>query len=232
MAYTICKPAPPRQGLAFDNYNFEGRRTKKTGIDFQSFEKMHIRRVADLRKGRRCPVPDWAHSDSGLQTALIHYLESRLYIKPNPSDDLKTRLAQCREKAKVLASPLKQRVELWIKNFRAVVDREYHEAEPRIYERIFLATLRGEGPDKVLQHCSQNVSNFDSELYTQEKLAEIVLSALFLYYRMGWNSPSIASELGTKAPHIRQIIHRVSQRVRKTDSLRGRPKKRALHSPH
>jgi hypothetical protein len=227
MAYTVLPPAPPRQGLAFDNYTFEGRRSKTTGLDFQSFEKMHVLRVSDLRKGRRCPVPEWAHTNHGLQTAVVHYLEARLCIKANETDDLKTRLARCQEKAKTIAEPVKQRVKLWIRNYRAIVDGEYHEAEPRIYERIFLATLRGEGPDSVLEHCQQNVRNFDSELYAQEKLAEIVLSTLVLYYRMGYKSTDIGTQLSLKAPHIRQIIHRVSKRVRKVNNKhRGRPGKK------
>lgn len=224
---TLCPPAPPRQGLAFDNYSFEGRRTKKTGIDFQSFEKMHVHRVADLRKGRRCPVPDWAHSTEGLKTAVVVYLEARLFLTPNPSDDLKTRLARCQEKAKASTEPVKRRVKLWIQNYRAIVDRDYHLAEPRIYERLILSTLRGESPNKVLEHCAQNVRNFDSELYAQEKLAEIVLSTLVLYFRLGYKSTDIASQLGTQAPHIRQIIHRVSKRVRKVNKkYRGRPGKK------
>jgi hypothetical protein len=40
----------------------------------------------------------------------------------------------------------------------------------RVYTRLFLATLRGEGPKKVLKQCGQNVSNFDAELYAHEKL--------------------------------------------------------------
>jgi hypothetical protein len=224
-AVTICPPAPPRQGLSFDTYNCEGRRSKKTDLDFQSFEKMHVVRPSDLRKGRRIPVPDWAHNAAGLQTALVHYLEKRYFIKPNPADDLKTRLTRCQEKVKADAAPVKRRLETWIKNYRAIAKRDYHEAEERIYERLFLASLRGDGPDKVLKSCFKHISNLDSEYYIQARIAQLTLSILFLYYRMGWKSNDVAQELDVKAPHVRQILYRVSRRVRKTDALRGRPKK-------
>jgi hypothetical protein len=222
---TLCPPALPRRGLSFDNHIWEGRRIRKTGMDFQSFDKMHVTRVSDLRRGRRCAVPDWAHND-GIRLALVNYLESRLYITPDPSDDLKTRLGRCQAKTEIAAAPLRKHLKVWIRNYSAIATGRYHEAEDRVYTRLFLATLRGEGPKKVLKQCAQNASNFDAELYAHENLAQIVCSVLVLYFRLGWNSPDIATHLGLKAPHVRQIIHRVKQRVRKTNVRpTGRPRK-------
>lgn len=224
---TLYPPAPARQGLSFDNYTFERRRFNKA-LDFQSFQNsMHVARVADLRNGRRCPVPDWAYNEDGIRRALLAYTESRLYITPNPADDLKTRLTKCRAKTEAIAAPLRERLKLWIRNYNAIDSGRYHEAEDRVYERLFLSTLRGEGPKRVLRHCARNVSNFDAELYAHEKLAEIVCAVLVYYFRLGWKSTDIAAQLGLKSPHVRQIIHRVKQRVRKMNTHRvGRPKNR------
>jgi DNA-directed RNA polymerase specialized sigma subunit len=190
---------------------------------------MHVLPVSDLRKGRRCPVPDWAHND-GIQLALVNYLEARLYIKPDAADDLKTRLARCQAKTEIAAAPLRGHLKTWIRNYSAIAHGRYHEAEDRVYTRLFLATLRGEGHKKILKQCAQNASNFDAELYAQEKLAEIVCSVLVLYFRLGWNSPDIATHLGLKSPHVRQIIHRVKQRVRKMNVRRtGRPRKQVIN---
>ncbi len=232
MRVTFCPPAEQtNRSPAFDRHAFENRRsrfTAETGIDFSNLQHLHLRRVPDLRKGRRLAVPAWALSDSKLAEVLVLYLEQRFRVK-DCTGDLKARLQRCREAAKLNAADTKARLERWIKNFRAVVNANYHEADERTYTRLFLTTLRGESPAKLLAQIEKQVSNLDSDAWTTERAPEISLSILYLYFRMGFNSPAVSESLGIRPPHVRQIIFRASQRaIRKVNGTARKPRAR-LH---
>jgi DNA-directed RNA polymerase specialized sigma24 family protein len=226
MRVTLCPPAEKtNRSPAFDRYAFENRRTRlnpETGLDFAGMERLHTLRIPDARKGRRLAVPAWALSDPKLAEVCVLYLEQRFQVK-DCSGDLKARLQRCREAAALTAKGTKSRLERWIRNFRAIRNAQFHEADEKTYERLFFTTLRGETTKKLLAGVAKQVENLDSEVAMLERAPEIALSVLYLYFRMGFNSPSVAETLNVNPPAVRQIIHRASLRaVPKVNGTRAR----------
>ena len=230
MRVTICPPSEQlHNGPAFDRHQFENRRARfnpEVGVDFSSLQHMHTRRVADLRKGRRLAVPAWANSEQGLRDTVLAYLEARFHIA-DKSGAAKTRLQRCREVAQRSAAAKKERLERWVTNFRAVANKNYHEADERIYARLFFTSLRGESPAKLLTQIEKQVTSLDGDTWMLEKAPEITLGVLYGYYRLNLDSPSIAESLRIRPPAVRQILYRASQRaVRKVNVGKRKPRVR------
>jgi len=225
MRVTICPPSPPAHNSSFDRHAFENRRARlnpESRLDFAGLEKLHTLRVPDARLGRKLAVPAWALSDSKLAEVLVLYLEQRFQVKDS-SGDLKARLQRCREAAVLVAKGTKARLERWLKNYQAIHNAQFHEADEKIYERLFFTTLRGETPKKLLAGVAKQVTNLDSEVAMLERAPEIALSVLYLYFRLGYNSPSVAETLNVNPPAVRQIIHRAS--LRAVPKVNGRARK-------
>jgi hypothetical protein len=224
MRVTICPPAEKtNRSPAFDRYAFENRRTRpnpESGLDFAGMQHLHTLRIPDARKGRRLAVPAWALSDTKLAEVCVLYLEQRFQAK-DCSGDLKARLQRCREAAALTAKGTKARLERWIRNYRAINNARFHEADESVYTKLFLSTLRAESSAKLLAEISKQATNLDSEVMMLERAPEIALSVLYLYFRLGYNSPSISESLTITPVAARQIIHRASQRaVRKVSRTR------------
>jgi hypothetical protein len=228
MAYTICPPGPQRADMRFDQNQFADRRhswpLSQVGLDYTGLAKCSIKKISDLRKGRRNPVPEWSASNAGLQEALCRYLEARFHLKP--SGDIATRLERCREAAKKTAAPTKRLLERGMKTYRALVDEEFHELPFNTYQKVFLNRLRGQSDEKLIARQARQVAVWDTEVYTIEKAPEMVCSIMYQSLRRGLDSPTIGESLILSPPAVRQILSRCAKRaVRKTDTPNGRPKK-------
>jgi hypothetical protein len=229
MAYTVLPPGPQRADMRFDLNQFADRRHSwnmaEVGLDYAGLEKCSIKRITDLRKGRRNPVPDWAYSNTGLQEALCKYLEARFHLKP--SGDIATRLERCREAAKKCAQPTKVLLERGMRKYMALVKQEFHELPFETYKKVFCNRLRGKTDEELIARQGRQVSVWDTEVYTIEKAPELVLSIMYQSLRRGLDSPTIGESLNLAAPAVRQILSRCAKRaVRKTDTRpTGRPKK-------
>ena len=62
--------------------------------------------------------------------------------------------------------------------------------------------------------------------YTVNGGADMVASAVYLYYRVGMDSVGVANELGLKPPHIRQTLYRLHQTAKKIFPPNGNPSQR------
>jgi len=151
-------------------------------------------------------------SNSKLAEVLVLYLEQRFQVK-DCTGDLKSRLQRCREAAALTAKGTKSRLERWLKNYRTISNARFHEAAVHVYTKLFLTTLRGETPTKLLAGVAKQIENLEGETMMLERAPEIALSVLYLYFRMGYNSPSAAETLNINPPAVRQIIHRASLRA-------------------
>src|SRR5882724_2065070 len=205
MHVTLCPASELNHSApSFDLSQFGGSRKRPAkNLTYADLSSMHTVRQSDPRKGRRLPVPAWALSDSGLQEAVVRYCEQRFLLKDR-TGSLKERMARVSEAARTVAQKAQSRTALWITNFRAISHRNYHEAEPRIYTALFLNALRGESPAVLLKDLSACVANWDSSGDVDVRAPAVAAAVAFLYYRLGWNSPTIAGELRMCAPAVRQ----------------------------
>lgn len=92
---TVFPPAPSQFHEGFDTCQFDNRRSraisKETGISFNDFSSMHVRRS----KGNffQGSAPVWAMDDSLLREVITTYIERRYYCKPNRSLSYAERLS-------------------------------------------------------------------------------------------------------------------------------------------
>jgi hypothetical protein len=235
MAYTIYSPQVSRRSAppSFDSHQFEnrGRFLRNSGLDYnQLHNRMHIYRVADLRKGRKVETPAWILSDTEFRETLVCYLESRFQIH-KPTGSLKERLERCRAVGKERAQNAKLILGTRVAEFRAtapaLTEERFSELPEHAYFSLFLGALRGRSPADRLQRLKLQISCIDSEAAMSERAAELAGAAAYLYHRCGWNSCSIAEELNLRSVHVRQIICRLNRAARRraqgTPMKLGRP---------
>lgn len=216
---TLCPPSP--QHVSFDECQFDRKLTKR--LPFAYADRLSFGHRVKSR--RHTPVPEFANSNTGLQEALVKYLEARFRI--TPSGDIKERLERCREAAKESAEPTKVLLKRAIERYQALCEKRWHDLPPSLYQKAFLNRLRGESDEKLIETHGRQVSVWDSEYFNILRAPELAMSIAYLSLRLGYDSPSVAESLSMRAPAVRQILSRFIQRaVRKTDTLKGRRKKK------
>ncbi len=177
----------------FDQNAFQFKRakavSKKTGIAFSDFGAMHIER-RKVQQERRLPAPAWAMSDVSLREVVLRYCEDRLYIRNHSGTDAE-RMAR--------------------------ISAEATRRLPRMQEVLHKMLLRygkeaSEGqPSEKLDRLQTEIQNRDSEVMLFKRgLAAAVVSAVYKYYRNGWDSVQIAEELGLTSPMVRQWLRRLN----------------------
>jgi hypothetical protein len=206
---TLCPPGEHRRDLCFDQTLFANRRPLNlaaVGLDYGGLQKCSIRRISNLKLLRRRPTPDWAYNDLKFREVVVRYLECR-YFQRDCSGDFQTRLQRCTVEAKRQAALLKKRVEDSLPKYIALCSRDKSDAKAR----------------KELKRCIQAA---DSELAFHLRPAEFTAAILYMWFRQGLDSPSIAETIGLSPAAIRQIIHRCCVRaVRKPDCFDARDEK-------
>jgi hypothetical protein len=235
MAYTVYSPQVSQRSVppSFDSHQFEnhGRFLRNSGLDYnQLHNRMHIYRVADLRKGRKVETPAWILSDTEFRETLVCYLESRFQIY-KPTGSLKERLERCRAVGKERAQNAKLILGTRVAEFRAtepaITEERFSELPEDAYFSLFLGALRGQSPSDRLQRLNLQISCIDSEAAMSARAPELVTACAYYFYRLGWNSCSIAEELNLRSVHVRQIICRMNRAARRraqgTPMKLGRP---------
>jgi hypothetical protein len=224
---TLIPPAEPKHSApSFDLSQFAGdKKHPAVSLTYADREGMHNIRTPDPRKGRRLPTPAFALSDELLQEAVVRYCEHRFLVKDR-SGSLKERMQRCSEAALQSAQKAQTRCDHWIKNFRAISSRNYHEAEPRIYTALFLNTLRGESPEVLLKDLAEFVSNWDASADVDSRAPQVAAACAYLYWRLNWDSPTVALELRMRAPAVRQLLRRIRIRAEEKVPAPRRPRVR------
>jgi len=176
---------------------------------------MRVERVSDLRKGRRLPVPTFVASDELLQVAIVKSLENRFYVR-NQQGTLRERLDRCRAAAKRYAASKKKFLDEGIKQFRALAEQRFADMSERSYELLFIAALSGKGAAPRLSALEKHIRNLDGDLYFSERAPELLAAVLYQYYRLGFNSPTVAEQLNLTPCQVRQILFRANRVARAT----------------
>jgi hypothetical protein len=184
---------PSEQANHFDQHQFQncGRIMRNVRLDFRDGQRMHILRAGSTKPKRKTPTPEWTTRGELTQKVIVVYLEGRLFLDACPGS-LPERLARCREKAEAGLPRKRARLQRWIDEYRQL--------------------SRSPKADTTdLRRLEQQISNTDTEIFVSAKLPEIVASTVYLYYRLGFDSCSVAESLGLKPPHCRQILYRLQK---------------------
>jgi hypothetical protein len=206
---------PPQQQThsapRFDRVQFDDRSRflKDSGIAFNDLAHLSVKRVTDLRNGRRLPVPSWVTSDEQFRTVILKILENRFLIPISArTGTLKERLDRCRAAAKRLAATKRHCLDTHIQQFRALSNNRLDELSSSNYERLFLEALRGAGATARLNALEKAIRTLDGEICTTERAPELLTAVLFHFFRLGHSSPTVAETLGLTPWQVRQIIFR------------------------
>lgn len=210
----------------FDKHAFAGRRSHavsiESGISFSDYARMHVMRRARVQE-RRLPTPVWAVRDDWLRILLVTYLEERFYCKPLSGIDLATRLALARQSALYYAPRKQELLNDWLDDYHAISKSQFSNLTDEQVMEIFLALheVQGQLPidievarnyitRKKLRDLEIQIQNIDTDLVLTEKgHAEVIAAVVYLYYRLGWDSVTVAEQLGLKSPHVRQVLARL-----------------------
>jgi hypothetical protein len=203
---TICPPSS-KFGWGrpqYDRHQFAGRRAKavsatknhdgtfdSTGLSFSDYQgSMHVMR-REKQQIRRLATPEWAMSDEQTAEMILKYLEYRNYVR-DTSGCPAERLARVDEEAKKRIPAMRVKLsDLLARHQRAKDDGVSAEGIRRIEIQI---------------------QNTDSQIVIAERgEAALVAAAVYYYHRFGWDSTTVAEELGLKAPQVRIWLYRLGR---------------------
>lgn len=189
-AVQYCAPSK-KVRVAFDAHQFANKRTRtvssETRITFSDYGRMHVERRAQ-ETWRRNGIPEYALNDELLQQVLVNYLEKRLYVRPDPADDIPTHLTKVELHAKQCIPDRLDVLGELIKRQQAAEDEDERRGlriEVQIFDTDVVMLRRG--------------------------LAGLVAAIIYDSYRLGLNSVQIAQSHNLKPPHIRQVLKRVAE---------------------
>jgi hypothetical protein len=220
---TICPPAPPRHGLAFDEYvhirrnmpvsrasfDAEGDACSATRISFDDYRCMQTtqRKLASFRESA---APNWSINDKQLRAVLVAYIERRAgLLKAQPGTEFQ-RLQRAQE---VLNRNAKEQQLLLDRMTREYVEFKRHGADAR-----------------VLRNYETEIKNLDTVLLFNKDIAGKVLHVVHCYYRLGFNSVETEAETGLKPPHVRAMLWRL-RKVAASLGFSNPPARRRRHRP-
>jgi hypothetical protein len=171
----------------FDLHAFAGRRARPvstaTGISFDDFGFMQTRQHKQSGE-RRLPTPTWALNNAALRELITAYMEKRAGI-PRGTGKLSERLARAKQ------SLIRRRAAI-----NATLDRLSHK---------YVAAKR----PKRKRALQIEIEGLDTWVRISESGAAVAAAIVYLYYRVGLDSPGVAEILRLKPPHVRMVLCRM-----------------------
>ena len=105
-----------------------------------------------------------------------------------------------------------------------MTDKEWNESRNEPYMEFAEGEARYQDEKNKLKRLEVVIEGIDTYLrYTVHGGADVVVSAVYLYYRCGMDSIGVANELGLKSPHIRQTLYRLHQTAKTLWPPNGSP---------
>jgi hypothetical protein len=180
---------PPR----FDDYQFARGKARavspETELSFSDLKHMHIYRRKKIQE-RKQPTPSWVDNAEETRRVLLVYLERRVYINvPDETKSYEQRLAAVRERAALLANALRGKLEALLRRFHAT---------------------QGELIAEGVKSLQIEIQNVDTQIQMLARLPGIVASIPYFYYKLGWDSVTVAEELKLKPAGVRRILFRLN----------------------
>jgi hypothetical protein len=206
------------QPPAFDKHQFAGRRSRaisarytpegwdSTGISFSDYDKMHINHRERVQE-RRLDTPSWAVNDTELREVLLKFCERRFYIDKRHRAHVPNLTQEQRY------SRIRQIERLHVKRWERIYQehRETYKALPEERKAKFEIQLR----------------NADMQVHLYRRGAMAMAAAIvYLYYRLGHDSVTVAETLRINSPLVRQFLARLHNAA--TDTYYVPPKWRCI----
>lgn len=167
-----------------------------SGLSFDDFRVCQTS-SRKLFASRRYVTPDWATADKKLQRVIVEYLIQRAcgsstltrarMPKGKPIEQLRWAEQRLREKVPGLERVLNGLCE------------DYVELKQRGIKHPYLRTVEA------------LIQNNDTSIIINRGAGKIIAAVVYMYYREGLNSVSIAEALGLSAPGVRQLLFRIWQ---------------------
>lgn len=211
------------------------------GISFDDHNRMQTR-TRKMSGERRLPTPMWAMNNPMLRRVLVRFLEERAFSKKERCSfkgGLKERLDRAKERviskrpaAMVVLDRLCEEY-VGIKNNGLnpdMTDKEWNEAKSQPYMEFAEGEARFQDMQKRMRQLESEIEGIDTYLrISAGGGADIVAACVYLYYRTGLDSVGVGSELGLKAPHVRQTLfrlHRIAKRLEEEGEFDGIAKRK------
>jgi hypothetical protein len=183
-----------------------------TGIDFESYSRMQT-----TKKGYvwfwKTGIPDFVMKPSKLREVISSAVENRAGFR---SREWQLPLTQ-QQRLVVAQKVLNEKRESRISALDSLCAR-------------YLAAREALAPRPVVAKLESAIENLDTALRVDENAAAYITAVLYLSYRVRMNSTQVASELGLRPPHVRQILYRcniIAKRIESGEPVRaGRRKKK------
>ncbi len=200
---TFCQPAPPREGLGWDQHpsarhvffnpaaaTADGT-MESNGLEFSDFGNFQIEKhKANGNGGRRLEIPDWALDNKKLSFVLAAWIENRA----------------------VMRNPGKGTTAERIRTAQARLDAD----RPRLISVLeglcakFVAEKSNTTPDAAkITRLAQKIREVDTGLRVNEDAVRFAFTIVNGYYFDGKNSSEIAVDLKMSHAHIRQTLWRL-----------------------
>jgi len=194
---------PPK----FDRFQFEKRFARavsvETGISFQDYGSMHVQ-YRKVKQERRLETPSWAVNDAELREVLLKFCERRVFMRNWQNDGAglthEERISRIRQLELKRAAEFEQNL-------------------------IELRQRWKTAPEEYKPELETQITNLDTQLCDLRRgnLA-LAVGVVYFYYRLGYNSPETARELGIKPPHVRQTLARLHNAANGTTYRSPNPK--------
>jgi len=131
-------------------------------------------------------MPSWAVRDVELRNVILKFCERRFYLRKDPAVITDEQRLQ-----RIRQTELKYAASYHIK-LRGLLERYKTE------------------PEEKRSKLEIQIGNLDSQiLMARRGNASVAAAVVYNYFRMGWDSVTVAQELGIKPPHIRQLLARL-----------------------
>jgi hypothetical protein len=177
--------------LQYDDHQFAKRPRAvsiESGITFADYDKFHIERRCQ-RKVHRLPTPEWANNDAAMRNVILTFLERRYFFNaPGGATD-----------AERIAA-INKHVEFYAAHRQRVLDdqMETHKRE-----------MEAGASPKRIREIEIEVQNADSRAMFDRRPVELLLSVVYLSYRLNYDSTTVAEQLGMRPPAVRILLWRL-----------------------
>jgi hypothetical protein len=202
---TFLPPSPERPDMHFDRAQFASRRNQPVeskyvgahnapetngwkstnGLGFDDYRRMGTERRRVPGGGRRLKTPAYMQDARRFRSVVIRFLEIRAgLVRRQPGTEV--------ERMQKVSVLLKQKAE--------VISRQIDASAAR-----FVAST-DEAERKMLQ---RNIIEWDTQIRIYRD-PSMVPAAAKAYYGEGLRSNEVGERLGLKAPHVRQMLYRLT----------------------
>jgi hypothetical protein len=199
---TYCPPAAARliekpqpafgdHGRLPASSTFEGEDSwSTTGLSMADYHRMQ---TVKKTVGRRQATPEWANDNKRTREVICMFLENRAFGKVQRA---KLQGATFDERLARAATALKTKVPAMTKTLDSLCSR--------------YVAAKNIGDDATAQTLESEIEGIDTSIRLYDGGPAFIAGIVYFYYRCRYKSGEIGSELGIKAPHVRQLLRRLN----------------------